>query len=318
MALITVIICTHNPRMEILGRTLGSLRKQTLAQSEWELLLVDNRSDSPLRSEVLDLNWHRQSRIVREETLGLTAARLRAIREANGDLLLFVDDDNLLAEDYLEEAISIHGTHPWIGIFGGSVRGEFETPPPPFLTPYLDALAVDEINRSYWSNIPEWSKACPFGAGLVITRQAALHYQASVCENNIALKLDRIGKSLASAGDTHMAFATTELGLGMGRFASLRLTHLIPGNRLQLPYFFQLKQGMFHSNMLLQYLLTGKRHPPAPALLFHAKRLVLLAHAHAACLNKPVYLKRKLRYVYFCASRQAALDASRLESPASA
>ena len=45
---ISVIICSHNPRVDFLLRTLDSLRQQTLSLQNWELLLVDNASSQSL------------------------------------------------------------------------------------------------------------------------------------------------------------------------------------------------------------------------------------------------------------------------------
>src|SRR5258706_13145188 len=96
----SVIICTHNPRADYLKRVLGALKAQTLPKEQWELLLIDNASKESI-SKLCDLTWHPQARHVREDELGLTAARLRGIAESMGNVLVFIDDDNLLEEDYL-------------------------------------------------------------------------------------------------------------------------------------------------------------------------------------------------------------------------
>src|ERR1039458_6510764 len=132
---ISVIICTHNLNQDYLRRTLGGLKRQTLVNSRWELLLIDNASARPLSSEV-DLTWHSNARHIREEELGLTPARLRGIRESSGELLVFVDDDNVLDEHYLVNVTSIATAHPLIGAFGGSIIAEFEEPPPKWAAPY--------------------------------------------------------------------------------------------------------------------------------------------------------------------------------------
>src|SRR4051812_93219 len=98
--MISVVLCTHNPRPDFLARTLGSLRAQNLALSQWELVIVDNHSANPL-SSLVDLSWHPNGRIIREDELGLTPARLRGIAETHGEILVFVDDDNVLQSDYL-------------------------------------------------------------------------------------------------------------------------------------------------------------------------------------------------------------------------
>src|ERR1700758_5251153 len=98
--MLSVVICTHNPRPGYFAKCVEALRSQTLALSSWELVIVDNLSDTPL-ANCMDLAWHPEARVVREETLGLTPARLRGIRESQGKLLVFVDDDNVLDVDLL-------------------------------------------------------------------------------------------------------------------------------------------------------------------------------------------------------------------------
>src|SRR5438105_4276456 len=135
---ISVVICTHNPRANYLGQCLDALRSQTLTQASWELLLVDNRSKEAV-SECGDLSWHPSARIIREDKLGLTPARLRAICETTGDLLVFVDDDNVLDNDFLQIALDAAQERPFLGSWSGQCRPKFEEPPP-------------ECTRRYWGN----------------------------------------------------------------------------------------------------------------------------------------------------------------------
>src|ERR1700747_34864 len=125
-ASVSVILCTHNPRHDYLSRVLASLREQTLPAEQWEFLVVDNHSKQPL-AEIWDISWHPHGRHIREDELGLTAARLRGIRESSGGLLVFVDDDNVLAPDFLDRAKAISARCPNLGVFGaGILEPEFE------------------------------------------------------------------------------------------------------------------------------------------------------------------------------------------------
>jgi glycosyltransferase involved in cell wall biosynthesis len=108
----TVIICTHNPRADYLQRCLDALCAQTLPRHRWERLVVDNQSQEPL---IIDLSWHFSARLVREDELGLTPARLRAIRESAGDILIFVDDDNVLDPNFVEMALGVAQQIPFVG-----------------------------------------------------------------------------------------------------------------------------------------------------------------------------------------------------------
>ena len=107
----SVVICTRNPRLNYVSRVLTALREQTLPVSEWELLVVDNGSENPPQ-DLVDLSWHPTSRVVYEPEPGLTPARLRAIAEVQGELITFVDDDNVLDPSYLSECILIGQQFP--------------------------------------------------------------------------------------------------------------------------------------------------------------------------------------------------------------
>lgn len=120
------MVCTRNHRRDYLQRVLEALNGQTLAQTNWELLVVDNASDERL-ADTYDLSWHARAKHIREDNLGLTPARLRGIAEGCGEMLVFVDDDNVIASGYLEAASGIYGRYPHWGVFGsGSLEPEFE------------------------------------------------------------------------------------------------------------------------------------------------------------------------------------------------
>jgi len=141
----SVIICTHNPRPDFLNQVIGALRLQTLPASLWEFLVVDNASTVPLAPE-LNLAWHPHPRVVREEKLGVSHARLRGIAETSGDVLVFVDDDNVLDVDYLEQALAIAKT-PAPGLVGGGIYPQFEQPPPKWTRRYWGMLAIKELQK---------------------------------------------------------------------------------------------------------------------------------------------------------------------------
>jgi hypothetical protein len=243
---ISVIICTHNPRMDYLPRVLEALREQTLPQEQWELLLIDNKSDQPLSGRV-DLSWHPQARVVREEELGLTQARLRGIRESRGNLLVFVDDDNVLRADYLEQALKNSVEWPKLGAWSGSVVPEFEIPPPEELKPYLWALCIREVREDLWGNSENFDST-PLGAGMCIRKQVAERYASDVLIDPVKAMLDRRGESLASSGDIDMARTSLKMGFGAGVFPNLRLTHIIPKNRLTQKYFIKLFEDSTAAN----------------------------------------------------------------------
>jgi len=247
---LSVIICTHNPRQDYFARALSALAAQTLDQSKWELLIVDNRSEPPVAGR-FDLSWRPDVRVFREETLGLTPARLRGIREARGELLVFVDDDNILDSDYLEQALRISEERPWLGSWSGQCRPEFEAEPEEWTRRYWGNLAIREFEHDVWSNLPRLVDTMPCGAGLCVRRPVAAHYLKLHDEGRRTTQFDRTGNSLMSGGDNDLAACACDVGLGVGLVSGLKLVHLMPTDRLTLDYLSRLAEGIHYSAILL-------------------------------------------------------------------
>ncbi len=247
---LSVAICTHNPRPDYLARAIEALRKQTLVPDQWELLVIDNHSTPAIGP---DLTWHSRSRIVREDALGLTPARLRAFREATAPVIVLVDDDNVLFPDYLEQSAKLADSWPQLGAWGGQTIAEFEERPPEWAKPYL-WLAIREFNRDQWTNVPFVADAMPFGAGICVRRPIAEAY-AQLIQNDPARKaFDRTGGKLLGCGDTDLVLTAYDHGFGTAVFAALKLTHLIPKSRLEEDYLLRLVESTTYSVTLLKAL----------------------------------------------------------------
>lgn len=255
---LSVILCTHNPRGDYLERTLASLRAQSLPNEGWELLVIDNASSQPLE-DTLKLEWHPAARCVREDEAGLTPARLRGIKEARGELLIFVDDDNVLEADYFVEALAIHERYPALGVFGaGILKPEFEAEPSRAVTALLPLLALRAVANPKWGNDPLHSAILPWGAGLCVRRSVASYYSTLVERLQVSAVLDRREQKLFSGGDDLFSWAAAECGLGFGIFPELCITHLISAGRLQEKYLLKLVHDHSYSHGVLRYLLLGE------------------------------------------------------------
>ncbi|MEI9998357.1 MAG: glycosyltransferase [Verrucomicrobiota bacterium] len=256
---LSVIICTHNPREDYLRRVLDALEAQTLSHDQWEVLLIDNASREPLAK-----TWHLSklpnARHVREETLGLTPARLRGIREAAGDVLVFVDDDNVLRPDFLAECLEIERDWPLLGAWGGRQLAEYEHQPP--REAWKRRLFDKKFVRDVWSNNYD-RNTTPIGAGVCIRRGVAEQYARLAQSDPVRLDLDRRGTALNSGGDIDMAYVACDMGLGLGIFCRLELVHLIPSARMEDAYVYRLAEGYGHANTILDSL-RGKTPPYRP------------------------------------------------------
>jgi Glycosyl transferase family 2 len=247
---LSIVICTHNPQPDYFGRTLAGLWAQTLPLDAWELLIIDNAS-APEWTPHPDLSWHPNSRLLNESKIGLTHARLRGIQEASGQLLVFVDDDNVLDQDYLEIAQWVAEQKPFLGSWSGQCRPEFEEPPPEWTRRYWGNLVIRLFDQDVWSNLPRLGETMPCGAGLCVRREVAQHYLRLHKAGKRSMLLDRVGDSLVSGGDNDLAGCACDIGLGVGLITALKLTHLIPKQRLTLDYLTRLAENIQFSSLIL-------------------------------------------------------------------
>ena len=259
-----VFLCTHNPRADYLAETLEALRLQTLPTEEWDLVIIDNASLEPLSGR-LDLSWHPRASIVREEKLGTFHARwhaLRVARDAGVDLLMFVDDDNLLAPDYLEQGMAVAREHPELGAWGGQLLPRYEQAPPSWIAPYRSYLAIFPLEAPLIGRKLESYDVVPPTAGGWVRRQVFMAYLSVLETQEERQELGPKGDRRIGGEDMDLMLTAFDVGLGLGRFPQLRLTHIIPGNRLTPGYISKLMAGNVLGVAILEYLRFG-RIPPA-------------------------------------------------------
>lgn len=233
---LTIILPTYNPNYERLQQTLNGLKNQTVEPSVWELIIVDNNSASGFE-KYIDLSWHKCTKIIFEPKQGLTNARIKGFLEAQGEIVILVDDDNVLDKNYLEKTLEIFETNPRIGTIGGKSIPQFESAPPLWTNTFHESLALrdrgENIILEDWRQ--RYPENAPIGAGMAIRKEALKSYIKKNTSNNYFIT-DRVGKSLSSGGDNDIVLEIIKSGWQTGYFPSLTLFHIIPKERLSVQY----------------------------------------------------------------------------------
>jgi glycosyltransferase involved in cell wall biosynthesis len=252
----SVILCTHNPRKDYMSRVFDALRTQTISKERWEFIVVDNASRDPVE-QIYDLSWHPLGRHAYEPELGVTIARRRGIRESQAPLLIFVDDDNVFASDYIERALAIGRDCPFLGAWGsGAISPEFEVEPAPHIMPLVPFLAIRQINQPVWCNSISCSDATPVGAGLCFRRNVGEAYLEFAKSSTIEIASLR-GTSLEGHEDYEICYLACRDGKGMGIFPELKISHLIPKERVTDEYMRRMIRSRTYSHLLLLYKWRG-------------------------------------------------------------
>jgi glycosyltransferase involved in cell wall biosynthesis len=269
---LTVAICTRNPRRDYLDRVLAALAWQTLPRSNWELLLVDSASDTPLTIEAVT-RAGLTGRLVRLELSGLLRARFAAIAAATAPVLLFLDDDNVPAPDFFERGLELSARWPMLGCWGPAVIApECESPPGPHITENLGRMACCDFPADRWSNTLD---VVPPGAGLFVRLDCARAY-AGFAEHDPRRQL--VGETadrFFRGDDTDLVFFIVKSGRGAGQFRSLHLTHLMPNRRLTQDYVVMLAKVAAGSAMVINYLwgVPPRRESRLDRIVYRLKSL---------------------------------------------
>ncbi|HYW49181.1 MAG TPA: glycosyltransferase family A protein [Gemmatimonadaceae bacterium] len=109
MTLVSIIVPTHD-RRALVRETLASVHEQTV--TDWELIVVDDASSDDTTAYLETLTDPR-IRTARHDTVrGVSAARNTGLALARGELVMFVDDDDLLRPDAVAMLRQALGDHP--------------------------------------------------------------------------------------------------------------------------------------------------------------------------------------------------------------
>jgi len=254
---ISVVICTYNPNIDILNKVIDSLRIQTLQHETWELIIVDNNSKNNFEVGI-DLSSIRNSIVLGEKKSGLTFARISGIKNAKGEIIIFVDDDNILDKDYLYNALEFARKNKTVGCFGGKSIPLYEVNPPEWFQLTGISLGCQNIGEvtifsEYYKcnfQFKEYPNFAPIGTGMVIRKEAVKSYIEYI-EASDGIITDRIGNSLSSGGDNEIVIFIIRAGWEIAYFPQLNITHFIPRKRLIFEYLCKMNKESYKSWVIL-------------------------------------------------------------------
>jgi len=258
---VSVIMCCYNSASR-LRTTLEYLARQQTSSLSWEIIVVDNASTDDTASLANSL-WSNLRRadvplmLVEQPRPGLSFARAKGVEAARYDILIFCDDDNWLAPNYVQDAFDIMHLRDDLGALGGAGTAVADAPLPSWFDQYKECFACypqgdkeGELSGVY---------AFLYGAGLVVRRDAL---DMLVQRGFKAILPDRIGTKLTSGGDTELSYALRLAGYKLWFSEKLTFEHYLPASRLTEEYLYRLISSLSYCSSLLivyNYFLQGKK-----------------------------------------------------------
>ncbi len=253
--MISIIICTYN-REKYIGPLLESIAKNDYPKGDYEILLVDNNCTDNTRAVCQsfaethkDVNF----RYVVEPEQGLSAARNKGIKEAKGDIIIYVDDDALVDSNYISSYADHFANNPNTMAAGGPIEPLYETEEPKWMSPYTKALLTAWMN--YGTKECEYPKGRYPGGGNAAYRKIVF--------DKVGLfntELGRKGTALLASEEKDIFDKMHSLGMTVLYLPTPVLHHIIPQAKLEQPYFERLTRQIGISERARTKAISQKKY----------------------------------------------------------
>jgi glucosyl-dolichyl phosphate glucuronosyltransferase len=228
---ISVILCTHN-RAHTLATALESIAAQSISGSVgWDVVVVDNNSSDETRQVVEDFQRRYPDRFSYffEKQQGISHARNRGIREAHGEILAFIDDDETAPPNWLQNLTANLHNGEWSGA-GGRILPQWNCDRPRWLSDQsaftLAPLAVFDLGTKDGPLTES-----PFGANMAFRKEVF-----SAC-GGFRTDLGRVGKGMLSGEDSELGRRVIAAGRRLRYEPSAVTYHPVEEFRVHRKYF---------------------------------------------------------------------------------
>ena len=226
---LTVCVCTHN-RPRYVRDCLAGLRRQTVADDRFNVLIVDSGSPEPARNELADLaRLHSGARLIRVDEPGVSAARNAGAAAATTDYIAYIDDDAIPAENWVAAilgALATRGDRP--AVLAGRILPKWEAPLPAWWPPSLRGILsiIEHEGQGEFRSAALPPGMEPYACNMVV------HVPALLGTGGFGRGIGRIGTSLLSDEEVQLAWRLQDAGLSVRYDSRIVVFHQIQASRL--------------------------------------------------------------------------------------
>lgn len=254
---VSAVVCCYNSSAVIVPTIQALSRQEIPPGSGYELILVDNNctDDTLFLAEQAWRNSIHPVRIVKETKPGLIHARKTGVFSAQYHILLFIDDDNILAPGWIERLLNLYSRRADVGGIGGHNEPMLEGEKPAWFDKFSGMYAC---TPSYENPDVSAFKQRLFGAGMSFRTEALL----AVFDSALPFSLvGRTQDTLNRGDDSEICLRVGLLGWKLWYENSLKLQHNILKSRINWAYVLNARRGGGHADIILkiyQDLLEGR------------------------------------------------------------
>ena len=166
---VEIAICTYN-RCRLLSKTLGRLAEvETSAAESVKIIIVDNNCSDGTTDVIRRFEKSLNILTIKESRQGQVFARNAAIEAAQGDLLIWTDDDVLVGDYWFQEYVMAAINWNDYSFWGGPINPVFEESKPKWIVENWDKICGCFAQRELGAERFDLTRqVLPYGANFAI------------------------------------------------------------------------------------------------------------------------------------------------------
>ena len=228
---LSVVICTYN-RDKYIYNVLKSIAKNNFSFEKYEIVLINNNSTDNTENECKrfqnDFPQVKFNYFI-EKNQGLSHAKNRGIKESTGEIIIYVDDDATVNQEYLQSYYDFFEKHTFAAAAGGAVIPRYETEKPKWMSYYTEQLISCYFYKG--EKIKQFKRGFPCGGNSA--------YRKKVFDEIGLFNVDlgRSGNNLIGAEEKDIFDKMRSRKLTFYYLPQAILYHIIPQKKLTNEYF---------------------------------------------------------------------------------
>ncbi|MBO4712064.1 glycosyltransferase family 2 protein [bacterium] len=215
---ISIAVCTYN-RADVLPKCLESLVDQTADTELFEVLIIDNNSTDDTKKIATDFCKKSSNfKYIFEEKQGLSHARNRAITEANGEYIAYIDDDAIANKDWVKKIESVIQNNKDIAAFGGPIYPWYNKEKPKW---FKDEFATHSYGKQHFQLTEQ---NCPFGlsgSNMIFKKEILNKY------NGFSAEYGMTGNKIAFGEESFLFNKMLKNNENIQYFPDIKVSHLV-------------------------------------------------------------------------------------------
>lgn len=235
---VNIIICTYNRAEKLKGAIESLLVSEVPENTSVRLIIVDNNSTDDTRDVVKEIKGTRDVsvRYVFEGMQGKSHALNAALRQLEGDIVAFGDDDQTVEPRYLQELAAAVKRYPEINCFGGRIVAVYPEKCPDWLDidgdmKFLRSVFGDKDEGKEDRILDSHSQSQTPGGGNMFFRRHILE-----ANGFFRTDLGPVGKELGFSEDTEYCRRLLQKGERFMYIPSVVVYHPVHEDRLAKEY----------------------------------------------------------------------------------